>query len=405
VNGSFDTCTLDGCVIEAKSGFAFAKSKLAKDGVPHLRPFNIAASGEVDTKTLYHLPSDHGRDLKPFALQPGDVLFNNTSSPEIVGKTAIVREPLEWTYSNHVTRLRVIDEERLRPSWLLLCLRSLWLSGYFKREANRWIGQAGFSPTRLKRLRIPLPDGDEQDRLVDRYWSTTADCFTAAKLIEETASMSDSMVPAMLARVADELPDERTTLGEWLREPLRNGWSPTCDNAPGGVSVLKLGAVLNFQYDKGAVKRTSLPVDSRAGYWCSPGDILISRSNTEELVGHAAIYSGSPSPCIFPDLLVRIRLDPLRADRRFVALWLRSREVRTYIKSKAVGASPTMKKINQATIRGIPVPPIDVDRQREIVETLVPIEDELEAATQLLEASRRDLNHFDVAVLRELVPA
>jgi hypothetical protein len=404
LNASSPTCVLDGSVIEARSGFAFAKSKLVSEGIPHLRPFNIGTSGELMTTTLYHLPTDHGRNLEGLALRPGDLLFNNTSSVEVVGKSAIVREPLEWAYSNHVTRIRVVDDERLRPSWLLLCLRSLWVSGYFKRSANRWIGQAGFSPSRLQRVRIPRPDVDEQDRLVDKYESTTADCFTAVRLIDHTVRMSDSMMPALLMRVKDDLPPERATLGGWLSEPLRNGWSPTCDNAADGVPVLKLGAVLNFRYDPNAMKRTSLPTDANAGYWCANGDILISRSNTQDLVGHAAIYSGTPSPCVFPDLLMRIRLDPTKADRRFVALWLRSPEVRTYVKAKAVGASPTMKKINQATVLGIPVPTIGVDRQRDIVEKLLPIENELDAATQLLEASQRNLGQFDVSVLRELAP-
>jgi type I restriction enzyme S subunit len=342
--------------------------------------------------------------LKPLELQPGDVLFNNTNSAELVGKAALVREPLQWAYSNHMTRVRVLDEQRLRPEWLLLCLKSLWLSGFFMRAANRWIGQAGFNPSRLQRIRIPLPDCDEQERRVAQYWSTTGDGFTAVRLIDETVRLSNLMVPAMLARTTADLSDERATLGEWLSEPLRNGWSPRCDNDPDGVCVLKLGAVLNFRYDPSAFKRTSLPVDTDAGYWCAPGDILISRSNTEDLVGHAAVYTGTPSPCVFPDLLVRIRLDPSKADRRFVALWLSSPEVRAYIKGKAVGASPTMKKINQPTVRGIPVPAITVDRQEEIVEAIVPIEDDLEVANHLLETSQQDLSRFDGALLRSLVP-
>jgi len=178
--------TLDSRFVKTRSGFAFAKSRLADVGVPHLRPFNIGSDGELDLSILYFLPEHHGKDISVYSLLPGDVLFNNTSSLEVVGKSALVREPVSWAFSNHVTRLRVVNEDLLRPGWLLMCLRSLWVSGYFRRNATRWIGQAGFNATKLARVRIPIPDVDVQDGLLHRYEATTADCFTALRLLEES---------------------------------------------------------------------------------------------------------------------------------------------------------------------------------------------------------------------------
>src|SRR4051794_8023122 len=102
---TFDRVALDGETVAAKSGFAFAKTRLAASGTPQLRPFNIGLDGELDETTLYFLPADHGVDLSVYGLEPGDVLFNNTSSLELVGKAAIVRQLLPWGFSNHVTRL------------------------------------------------------------------------------------------------------------------------------------------------------------------------------------------------------------------------------------------------------------------------------------------------------------
>jgi type I restriction enzyme S subunit len=180
------TVALDRSLVSAKSGFAFAKSRLAESGTPHLRPFNIGSNGELELETLYYLPDNHGKDLSQHALIPGDVLFNNTSSLEIVGKSALVRESFNWSFSNHVTRLRVVDRAKLRPGWLHLCIRSLWLSGHFRRNATRWIGQAGFSATKLRRISISLPDPEEQDRLVEQYEASTADSSAALRLLEES---------------------------------------------------------------------------------------------------------------------------------------------------------------------------------------------------------------------------
>jgi type I restriction enzyme S subunit len=207
-----------------------------------------------------------------------------------------------------------------------------------------------------------------------------------------------------MARVIEEIPAERRPLESTLAEPLRNGWSPVCDNAPDGTPVLALGAVLGFQFQPKAFKRTSLPVDANAGYWLREGDLLISRSNTAELVGHAAIYSGDPSPCIFPDLLMRMRFDPEEAVSEFVWLWLQSPEARAHVRSRATGASPTMKKINQTTLKALPFPSIDVAEQRRIVDATSPVLDELQTAHEILENVERTVSRFDASLLRSLVP-
>jgi hypothetical protein len=398
------TAALDDALIESKSGFAFAKQRLASAGVPHLRPFNIGIDGEVAEHVIYRLPGSHGKDLASYALEEGDVLFNNTSSLEVVGKAALVRQTYSCGFSNHVTRLRVLDRARLRPAWLLMCLRSLWFGGFFRREANRWIGQASFAPARLTDVHIPLPDLAVQDRLVHQYDVAIREVRGGLALLQSTAELTAEMLPALLAQMGDQLPPERRALHTVLRDVIRNGWSPVCDNSAGGTSVLALGAVLGFRYNPEAVKRTSLPVERDAGYWLEEGDLLISRSNTAELVGHAAIYTGEPSPCIYPDLLMRLRLDPLEADPDFTLLWLQSPEVRSYVRMKATGASPTMQKINQTAVKAIPFPAVSVDRQRELVQALVPILDGLDAAETMLRDAHSISACFDESVLRALIP-
>ncbi|MDP8972836.1 MAG: hypothetical protein M3N45_06575, partial [Actinomycetota bacterium] len=58
-------------------------------------------------------PADLRNDYGKFELEAGDVLFNNTNSVELVGKSAIVREPMNCAFSNHISRLRVRDTNSL----------------------------------------------------------------------------------------------------------------------------------------------------------------------------------------------------------------------------------------------------------------------------------------------------
>ena len=162
--------------------------------------------------------------------------------------------------------------------------------------------------------------------------------------------------------------DASGKLGDVLAEEPRNGWSAQCDNSEGGTAVLALSAVTGFQYRHSNFKKTSLPVPKGGHFWLKPGDLLITRSNTPELVGHAAIYDGSPSPCIYPDLMMRVELKSNLVESRFVWYWLQAPIVRDFIMQNAKGTSPTMKKISQGIVMAIPFPSrLSIFEQRRIV--------------------------------------
>jgi type I restriction enzyme S subunit len=170
-------------------------------------------------------------------------------------------------------------------------------------------------------------------------------------------------------------------LGHFLNEKPRNGWSAPCNNMPEGIPVLSLGAITGFRYRETEFKRTSECVFDDAHYWLRPGDLLMTRSNTSELVGHAAIYNGYPSPCIYPDLMMRLDVNESKADKYFVLHWLSCVLVRDYIKAKAKGTSPTMKKITQDVVINVPFPSnLPLPEQRRIVAYL----DDLQAKVDTL---------------------
>ena len=168
-------------------------------------------------------------------------------------------------------------------------------------------------------------------------------------------------------------------------------------NMDGGIAVLSLGAVTGFAYRPDQFKRTSGTIQNNAHYWLALGDLLITRSNTPELVGHAAIYNGRPHPCIYPDLMMKLVVDPNKADARFIHLWLRGPVARDYIRANAKGTSSTMKKISQGIVMGIPFPRLGLTEQRRIVAYL----DSLSAKVESL----KSLQHQSAAELDALLPS
>ncbi len=207
--------------------------------------------------------------------------------------------------------------------------------------------------------REPEPEVPEElatERGTVERINTTAARLDEISLLRTEASREGR---ALLSACLNNLSIGFGTLGrlaDVLTGKPRNGWSARCDNAPNGTPVLALSAVTGFRYDSSAIKRTSLAVDEDAHYWLAPNDLLITRSNTPELVGHAAIYDGIPARCIYPDLMMRVPLDRDKVDTRFAWYWLQAPLVREFIMGEAKGTSPTMKKISQGTVMQIPFP-------------------------------------------------
>lgn len=151
---------VDSGVLTMKAGYAEGSHNEMGNGIPHLRPFNVSEDGAIDmTRVKYISPPDGD---SAHWLQPGDIVFNNTNSEELTGKTAYFDLDLAVTASNHMTIIRVTDSEVVDSYWLSRYLHHLWRTGAFRLLLRRYVGQATVSLTRLKGLEIPLPAIEEQ---------------------------------------------------------------------------------------------------------------------------------------------------------------------------------------------------------------------------------------------------
>ena len=81
----WQTLRLSDVVVDAKPGFACGEDP--PDGVFQFRMNNVTIEGKLDFSKKRRVPRDT-RNLETFLLDPGDVLFNATNSPELVGKSA-----------------------------------------------------------------------------------------------------------------------------------------------------------------------------------------------------------------------------------------------------------------------------------------------------------------------------
>ncbi|MCY3728231.1 MAG: restriction endonuclease subunit S [Nitrospira sp.] len=298
-------------------------------------------------------------------IRPGDLVISGINASK--GAIAIYGEensiPIAATihYAAYVPNKKRID---VRFLWYLLRSRN------FRELLFQHVPggiKAELKAKRLLPVPIPLPSSTEQRRIVERIDALVDKIEEVRNLQQqtkdETGALEASIITYLLAKTTID-----GSLSDVLLEKPKNGWSAKCDNLETGTPVLTLGAVTGFQYRQNQFKRTSEPVSLNAYCWLKKGDLLITRSNTPELVGHAAIYNGLPSPCVYPDLMMRLATNNEKANKQFVHLWLRSTLVRDYIKSSTKGTSSTMRKITQDVVMKIPFPSkLEISNQLRLV--------------------------------------
>ena len=147
--------------MQAQSGFASGVHNAEGNGVIHLRPMNVTRLGKLDFTSVKSVEDDSTRRINK-----GDILFNNTNSAELVGKTAIVDVEGEFAFSNHMTRLR-FPAEKVLHRYMSILLHSFWMSGYFNEICSNHVNQASVSIKRLEQVEVSLPPIDEQNKIVE----------------------------------------------------------------------------------------------------------------------------------------------------------------------------------------------------------------------------------------------
>ncbi len=155
---------------DVSPGFASGKHNSDGTGIPHLRPMNVDRDGQIDLNVVKSVAASNGIEL-----QSGDVLFNNTNSAELVGKTAVVSaRETGFAFSNHMTRIR--PEFGVNPAFAARQLHLLWMVGYMKHRCTNHVNQASISSKTLaKTIPFLLPPAAEQTRIVAKLEELLSD--------------------------------------------------------------------------------------------------------------------------------------------------------------------------------------------------------------------------------------
>lgn len=240
-------------------------------------------------------------------------------------------------------------------------------------EFRQWIelnveGATG-SHTRAKspsilRQEIPLAPAPAQDRIVEAIEERFSRLDHSDSLLRDARQRSLALEQAIINAATEGY--RTRPLADLIREPLRNGHSAKRSSG-GKIPVFTLTAVTARDFSDRNTKLTDADPRRVEELWVEPGDLFVERSNTPELVGTAALYSGPSKRAVFPDLLIRVRFGA-EILPEYAELGLRSSRARRYFQRMAKGIAGSMPKVDQAAVLAVELPVPSLVEQRKIVE-------------------------------------
>ncbi|WP_414564766.1 MULTISPECIES: restriction endonuclease subunit S [unclassified Anabaena] len=163
--------------------------------VPVLRMGNIQ-EGKLDWNNLV-FTSDIN-EIEKYQLLAGDVLFNRTNSPELVGKTAVYKGERPAIYAGYLIRIRCRDD--LLPDYLNYCLNSPAGRDYCRQVKSDAISQSNINARKLAAFQFKLPPVEEQAEIIRR----TENLFAYADRVEThykaAYAQVECLIPKLLAK-------------------------------------------------------------------------------------------------------------------------------------------------------------------------------------------------------------
>lgn len=418
-------------------GFPSGAHNQIGKGVPHLRPMNISYYGRLDLGEVKYVDVENYEHLKR-----GDILFNNTNSPALLGKTAVIKKSGDLAYSNHMTRIRLFRDAS-SSDYIGWYLHFLFWKGFFKLNCTNHVNQASINKAFLEnKVSLFLPPLAEQHRIVAKIEELFSDLDAGIASLKQaqaqlktyrqavlkyafegklTAAWREQNKPEPAEKLLAQIkvgatrrvaPTKRHGKSKKPKEfpPLTEAELAELPELPEGWCWMKLGN-LSMGVEYGSAKKSKeegkIPVirmgnlqngvivwddlvytddeDEINQYFLRKDDVLFNRTNSPELVGKTAIYKGE-RPAIFAGYLIRIN-QVSDVDARYLNYFLNCHIAKNHgnrVKTDGVNQS----NINGEKLGHYPFPLVSKEEQHQIVQE---IESRLSVCDKLEESIKESL--------------
>ncbi len=394
------------------------RSKTGKEELLSVSHLTGVTPRRLKNVTMFMAESNVGHKV----CRPGDLIINTLwawmAALGVTRQTGIV-SPAYGVY-------RPIECGGILPAYADHLLRTpLYAAEYQRRSTGVNSSRLRLYPEQFLRIPVMVPLPDEQAAIV-RFLDWANGRLDRAirakrKVIALLTEQKHATVQRGIECGLDGSVATKSAGNPWLGEipthwqvsrlkhcvsRLEQGWSPQCDAQPAGEhewGVLKVGCVNKDSFASRQNKKLPDSLRPDVNLEVRDGDILVSRANTRELLGLAALAEKPRPKLILSDKLFRFRAKGARFDSAFLVLALRAKASRAQIESSTNGASSSMQNIGQAVLKNLWLAVPSVEEQQAIVKQVAIEARPLSEAISRLEREIELLREYHTRLVADVV--
>lgn len=176
--------------------YGTAKKSASEGAVVVIRMGNLQ-NGEIDWSDLAY--SNDKEDIEKYKLMPGDVLFNRTNSPALVGKTSIYRGEYPAIYAGYLIKLDY-DRSRITGEYLNYSLNTISAKEYCNSVKTDGVNQSNINAKKIGAYKFAMPNIEEQTEIVRILDDLLAKEQQAKETAEAVLEQIDLIKKSILAR-------------------------------------------------------------------------------------------------------------------------------------------------------------------------------------------------------------
>lgn len=357
------------------------------EGIPLIRATNVHA-GRIEAEGMVFVDPKEIPEQRIVWLSAGDIIV--VRSGAYTGDSAIIPGGFGECIAGFDMVLRC---HTAQPKFVQFALLSKYLKeGQIDLERMR-AAQPHLNAEELGSCVVAMPSIQEQDRIIQFLDGETAkiDALIAEqrRLIELLKEKRQAVISHAVTKGLNPDAPLKPSGIEWLGDvpahwelrkikrlakSIEQGWSPQCEGYPAETQkewgVLKVGCVNGGLFNPSENKMLPPELEPIPSLTISRDDLLVSRANTRDLVGSAAVAESDYPNLMLCDKLYRIRFKPSLYSPRLACYYLGSTLVRGRIELEATGASSSMLNIGQSAIMELVVPTPGSEEQSRIASFL-----------------------------------
>ena len=212
---------LNDLVAQFQYGTSLRADGDARTGIPVLRMSNIQ-DGRTDLAVLKYVDRA-APGIDAFRLKTGDILFNRTNSPGLVGKAAVFSHEIEAVFASYLVRLKT-HKDRVLSSFVCAWINSPWGRQWARTVRTDCVSQSNINTSKLRKMPVPTPPLAEQKEIVRRIEKLLKFADAVEARVAAGAACAEQLSRSVLDKAlrGELVPTE----AELAREEGRASWEP-----------------------------------------------------------------------------------------------------------------------------------------------------------------------------------